>query len=327
MIAPLTSKNTVACYVSDMLGRPCCRVVQEPIVSSTPARRVRGKTSEVTHQLRQDIHAGRFKDGEVLPTTKALAIEFGVSDFTVSTAIKPLEKEGLIEAKSRIMRVVRLPGPRPMAFPRPDRPQAVLIGGYAGSGKSELGRVLARHSGWALLDKDTMTRPLVEMALETLDRSPHDRESSTYLTVVRPREYEALEVTVLENIECGASVITSAPYLREFTDPGWLRRTESAVTSRGADLTLVWVRADLESMQTYIRRRGAARDATKLEDWQRYVAGVNLDFRPGMNHELIDNSISTTTGTLTDQAQQLLANILERAAALCSTTCSLIAGS
>lgn len=109
-------------------------------------------------------------------------------------------------------------------------PHVILIGGYAGSGKTEMGRILARETGWPMLDKDTLTRPLVEAALEAHGHSPHDRESELYLTEIRPREYEALAVATAENVECGTSAIVTAPFIREFTDPAWLSRTEAACT-------------------------------------------------------------------------------------------------
>ena len=38
-------------------------------------------------------------------------------------------------------------------------------------------------TGWPMLDKDTMTRPVVEAALEITGQPPNDRESETYLKV------------------------------------------------------------------------------------------------------------------------------------------------
>jgi hypothetical protein len=73
-----------------------------------------------------------------------------------------------------------------------------------------------------MLDKDTITRPVVEAALEVMGCSPHDRESTQYLTQVRPREYEALAAATLENVECNNSVIATAPFLKEFRDSGGL---------------------------------------------------------------------------------------------------------
>jgi dephospho-CoA kinase len=53
------------------------------------------------------------------------------------------------------------------------RPSAVMVvvAGYPGSGKTECGKFISSKTGWPLLDKDTLTRPLVDngaMAQESL---------------------------------------------------------------------------------------------------------------------------------------------------------------
>jgi hypothetical protein len=50
--------------------------------------------------------------------------------------------------------------------------------------------------------------------LEIIDYS-HDRESGTYLDVIRSREYEALIGTMIENVQCRNSAIDTAPFIRE----------------------------------------------------------------------------------------------------------------
>ena len=185
----------------------------------------------------------------------------------------------------------------------------MLIGGYAGSGKTEFGRILARATGWPILDKDTATRPVVEMALDTLGLPTHDRESPRYLELIRPREYEGLMASADENASCGLSAIITAPFLKELHDPAWLARTEAQFQRYGAELCLVWIRCDVGSMRTYLRNRGAARDATKLEDWDKYVAGIDLGLRPVKDYFPVDNS--HTADPLQSQANALIASLAE----------------
>ncbi|WP_045877116.1 GntR family transcriptional regulator [Pseudofrankia sp. DC12] len=275
---------------------------------STPA--TESLHQQVARSIRNQIQSGRLRDGAVLPSTRELAAEWKTSVYTINEAMRVLGDEGLVVSQSRSKRVVHAPvGVNPAAW-RPEVPRAVLIGGYPGSGKSELGRILGRQTGWAVVDKDTITRPVVEAALEVLGRSPHDRESADYLNIVRPREYDALLAATLENVECGNSVVSVAPFLREFRDQAWLDRTVARLNERGAVATLVWVRCDPDSMQQYIRHRGAARDAAKLADWGAYLAGVDTEFRPTADHELIDNSASSSP--LQGQAKDLVAKILSR---------------
>ncbi|WP_262391573.1 GntR family transcriptional regulator [Nocardiopsis sp. CNR-923] len=263
----------------------------------------------MARNIRNDIEAGVLRHGQVLPSTRELARQWEVSVFTITEAMKLLVEEGLVISKSRSQRVVNAPDQGRRLGIRLRTPNVIFVGGYAGSGKTELGRIIARSTGWPLLDKDTLTRPVVEAALEVLGCSPHDRESETYLTKIRPREYEALAAAARENVECGTSVIVTAPFIRELNDPAWIDRVKATYSSLESKTTFVWVYCDEETMHTYIRHRGAARDAAKLADWEGYLAGIRADFRPPVDHVLIDNSASSSP--LQIQADQLLKEILE----------------
>jgi predicted kinase len=262
------------------------------------------RQEQIVRSLRTKIEAGVLRDGESLPSTRALAEQWGVSVFTVNEAMKVLAAEGRIESQSRSRRTVRSERPAG-AVRKPSNPQVFMIGGYAGSGKTKLGRILARTTGWPIIDKDTTTRPIVETALEARGLPPHDRESETYLSIIRPNEYDALMATALENVACGVSAVITAPFLQEFADPAWLDRATDEFASHGATTTLVWVRCDGPTMRTQLRRRGAARDAAKLAAWDEYVDGLDLDFRPPHEHVVIDNSASSEP--LQAQARRLLA--------------------
>lgn len=240
---------------------------------------------------------------------RVLAEQWGVSVFTIGQAMKTLADEGLIENQSRSRRIMRS-NQRPGPVNRP-APYALLIGGHAGSGKTELGRILSRQTGWPIIDKDTITRPLVETALEALGQPANDRDSETYVGRIRPREYEALMATAHENTGCGAGAMITAPFVREFADPAWIERERSQFASDGVPAVLVWVACDSETMHTYLRRRGAARDAAKLSGWDEYLAKIDLDFRPPSDHIVIDNS--ATAEPLNVQADRLLATLRERA--------------
>ncbi|MEJ3745180.1 GntR family transcriptional regulator [Actinomycetes bacterium KLBMP 9797] len=267
---------------------------------------------QVARNIRNEIDAGVLRNGDVLPSTRELAQTWDVSVFTINEAMKILIADGLVESKSRSKRVVRAPDQARRGEVRLRKPHVLLIGGYAGSGKTELGRIIARETGWPMLDKDTLTRPVVEIALEILGQSPHDRDSETYLSSIRPREYESLIAAATENIECGNSAIVTAPFVQEFSDPAWVGRTQALFGREDAVTTLVWVYCDADTMHTYIRRRGAARDAAKLSDWPGWLARINTDFRPSGEHLVIDNSASSSP--LQDQAQELLKRILGEAA-------------
>ncbi|RJL29943.1 GntR family transcriptional regulator [Bailinhaonella thermotolerans] len=268
---------------------------------------------QVARNIRNDIEAGVLRDGDTLPSTRDLAEQWGVSVFTISEAMKVLAEEGLVVSKSRSKRIVNAPKQTASRKVRLEKPHVLLIGGYAGSGKTELGRILARETGWPMLDKDTLTRPVVEAALEMLGQSPHDRESETYVNHIRPREYEALIAAASENVECGNSAIVTAPFIREFNNEAWIKRTQAYFTSINAIVTVIWVYCDADTMHTYVRHRGAARDAVKLADWGAYMDTVDIDFRPPAPYILVDNCASSSP--LQGQAKELLQKVLSGVAA------------
>lgn len=268
------------------------------------------KVERVERIIRNDIASNRLRDGEALPSTRDLAEQMGVSPWAVNKAMERLVTDGLVEAVSRSRRVVRS-GAAPSTSGDPRRPHTFLIGGYAGSGKSELSRVLSRLTGSAIIDKDTTTRAVVERLLEVLGSPAHDRESQTYLEQVRPHEYEALLATIHENADVGVGLVVTAPFIREFQDAAWIERVNTRLSAAGVGLTLVWVRCDASTMHTYLKRRGAARDTGKLANWNNYVEGIDLDFRPVADHVVVENSASSEP--LQSQAAKMLAAVTEAA--------------
>jgi predicted kinase len=172
--------------------------------------------------------------------------------------------------------------------PRP-QPFMVLVSGFAGSGKTETGKLLAQLTSWALLDKDTLTRPLVENLLEKLAGNPHDRHTRLYFDRVRPLEYDCLLKTGLENLACGTSAILSAPFIREVNDQAWLRRLDMRCRALGGHLAVVWVYADPESMRHRLIARNAERDAWKIANWPEYLGGIDVDMLPAAEHSYLDN--------------------------------------
>lgn len=186
-----------------------------------------------------------------------------------------------------------------------------LVAGYAGSGKSEAGKLLAAATGWAMLDKDTISRPMTERLLQVLDSDPDDRHSPTYLEHVRPLEYQCLLKAGWENLECGISVVLVAPFLSEAADHQWTGRVTRRCRRLGGRFEALWVDSDVESMRERLISRNASRDTWKLAHWPMYVNGINLDLRPVTPHHLIDNRV-TASRPLAEQVEAVAQRFLER---------------
>ncbi len=168
----------------------------------------------------------------------------------------------------------------------------ILVAGYAGSGKTRVGKDLARRLQGCYLDKDTMSSPLVERLLAELDQPAGDRDGAVYRAIVRPLEYEGLMAAGLEAAELGAEVILSAPFLVQLTDPQWATNLASGASEREVQLRVVWVAANLKTLQRRMRERGSPRDAKKLADWHNYAAELDerLDERFDLPTRRLENS-------------------------------------
>jgi predicted kinase len=180
----------------------------------------------------------------------------------------------------------------------------VLVAGFAGSGKTTFAKFLSSVTGWALLDKDVLTRPLVESMMSALNGDPNDRHSESYRVHVRPVEYRRLADTTFANIDKGLSTVVTAPFLAEVVDPQWLRRLIHRCATVNTHLEVVWVGVDLETMYTYLQRRDAARDAWKLNHWGDYLAQTDVTVRPQIPHFYVDNSLKSAV-QLIDEAYRV----------------------
>lgn len=169
----------------------------------------------------------------------------------------------------------------------------ILIGGVPGSGKTYIGKELAKHIG-LFVDKDTISRFFVEPMLELLGSHADDRESDTYLSRVRSIEYETMMKHALENLELGHSVICSAPFIREFSDEQWLDDIQFEAELLDAAVVKVWIHVDPATARERIIARGASRDLWKLANWETYVSGIP-QAAPSADVLVIDNSRAPTT--------------------------------
>lgn len=175
-----------------------------------------------------------------------------------------------------------------------NKPTLTIVAGYAGSGKTELSKAMARLTRWTLLDKDTLTRPLVEALAANLCGDPDDRQSEQYFGLIRPLEYQALMHTAHEILEMGSSVIVTAPFIRELFNAEYCEDLLFQIEVEEKLIKVVWVFADEGSMKQRLVRRGAGRDRWKLANWDEYISSIDIDSRPRIPHHWIDNSFDAT---------------------------------
>lgn len=136
----------------------------------------------------------------------------------------------------------------------------VVLAGAAGTGKTTLGRALARRLGGALLDLDTVTGPLTEALLECAAGDPLGYDTPFARDVARGLRYRTLTATALDVVGCGSAAVAAAPWTRELRDPGWYRDLAERVRGLDARLAVVHLRCDERVRQDRLAARGLARD-------------------------------------------------------------------
>ena len=164
-----------------------------------------------------------------------------------------------------------------------------LIGGFPGTGKTELSSYLSALNGATLLDKDTMARPLVEKLTELLNGDPHDVESQQYVKNIRPLEYDAVMSTAWSNLNTGKDVICAAPFLKEMLNKEWMAALRSKCVINNVLLKTIWVTAECNVLYSRLSERNAARDNWKLKNWDIYEERVKRAVSPEADW-IVDNS-------------------------------------
>lgn len=132
---------------------------------------------------------------------------------------------------------------------------AVAVAGVAGSGKTTLGLEIARATGAALLDLDTLTNPL----LDRLPQSLFGRHwlASPHSAAVREGRYAALAATAREVRSTAGSVVLVAPFTAELRGGEEFARLREAV---GGDLLFVRLAGDAAVLRHRRAQRGEDRD-------------------------------------------------------------------
>jgi predicted kinase len=150
----------------------------------------------------------------------------------------------------------------------------VLLGGPAAVGKTTLCRELVLAQGIIALDKDEITRAVVEALLVALSQPRTDRESAIYLERVRPVEYQLMERVALACLRSGHSVVADAPWWKEMSDAHWVQRVRELTQASGGSLANVWVTCEPDVNRERLMSRAASRDTGKRTNWPQYLEGV-----------------------------------------------------
>ncbi|MDV6212655.1 AAA family ATPase [Rhodococcus erythropolis] len=181
-----------------------------------------------------------------------------------------------------------------------ESPVAYITLGGAGSGKSTVAQRISSITGAAYLDKDTISGPFVELALDALGHKTTDRESNdTYLNRVMPLEYDTLFAVGGRNLDLGHSVVLDAPFVAYLSDPDYLQRAIDAARWPEARIVVVQVTASADVVKQRLIDRGLARDHVKLDAWEDYwhqFGSLQCGWSIGQHHLFVNDDAHSLLG-------------------------------
>lgn len=150
---------------------------------------------------------------------------------------------------------------------------AVLLTGWPASGKSTVGRALARRLGAALIDQDTATGPLVAVVADFVGVT--DLGDDRLAGPTRAARYETVVALAEDNLRVGTSVVVVAPFTQERRDADAWTALDGRLRAAGGSPLLVWLRLEAQVAAERLRRRGAPRDLAKLDDLEAFTRGLD----------------------------------------------------
>lgn len=158
------------------------------------------------------------------------------------------------------------------------KPTIIFVVGPTGVGKSAVGKMIAKNLQYTYIDKDVATSHLSEYILEVMSpaNNKHDRESTFYTQTVRPLEYNSILTQALDNLELGNNVVMTAGFELEMQDAHWLDThpiMQKIITL--AQLKVVHVHVDKQTLLKRLISRNELRDAWKLNNWDVYCQQVD----------------------------------------------------
>lgn len=179
-----------------------------------------------------------------------------------------------------------------------ERHIVLAVAGPAGSGKSTLGRALARRTGAVILDQDVATNPLMAEVAKLVGAGD-DLDHSGLRGTVRRARYQCVIDTAADNVGIGRDVVMVAPFTSECGDPVSWAQLERRL--RPAEVVLVWVSVTPEVALARRLARNCARDRkVVLADGPLEFAIPAVPFLPASGSARPDAEADRIVGALRD---------------------------
>lgn len=153
----------------------------------------------------------------------------------------------------------------------------ILVTSPPACGKTYISKQLAKNLKHVVyLDKDTLivlSNRIFDVAGEERNRSSDFFESN-----IRNYEYEAIINIAMEALDYDDIVLINAPFTREIRNPEYMDQFRKRLAMKNARLEIIWVVTAPEICHQRMIHRNSSRDTWKLENWDKYISGVDFRF-------------------------------------------------
>lgn len=189
-----------------------------------------------------------------------------------------------------------------------DIPHCIIISGFAGSGKSIIGKTLAKKIKYMYLDKDTISNGFTEQIIHNNNSYTGNRESDLYTYIIKPLEYESLINIAIENLQLGINVILSAPFISQLSDDNYVENNIAKYIKTNINSDIIWIDTNENTERIRLTDRASIRDVWKLENWNEYNKTIRI-LKPDFKDVIYFNNNDNTDSTFNKSIERLIKNL------------------
>lgn len=154
--------------------------------------------------------------------------------------------------------------------------QLIIICGFAGAGKTTIGKALAQKLGYAFVDKDTLSEDFTKYILTKSKAGKARFESFLYSAEINRVEYITGLKVCKDIIENGVNVVAAFPFALHIENyQKWKLLTILANFPSDIEVKFVWIKHNIELEKFNLFSRKLQRDENKLQNWEDYAASID----------------------------------------------------
>lgn len=148
----------------------------------------------------------------------------------------------------------------------------ILLGGMPASGKTTVGRQLAKTLKIPFFDKDLLCDDFTNYIVSE-KTYPFDRDSDFYRKELRNMEYDVTLKQAYEHAKEDISSICISPFTSEFSQEGKLELIEQKLKESNDEFALICIAltTNPEENKKRMQLRARKEDIDKLKDWDNYI--------------------------------------------------------